>query len=380
MSTKIAIQRANFINETLSKLSYYDQLIWIKDNCPKQLSIMIKRRKYLYDYVIQNTPKLCDNKNDISYCVYWILNPILSKNNIYKCKQCNKQLTYKNYINIFSGFTEFCSCKCAAKNNNTREKCKNTCIKKYNVTNPNKTQEIRDKIEKTKLLRYNDKNWNNREKAIKTEKEKCMSNPNYFKEKYEKTKQTKIKNGHSPTWNNREKYKQTYAKQHNGIMHNFSDPVIIEKRKQTWKEKYGVNHISQCHNIRVKQKAKYYYNDIYFDTAPELAYYIWLTDNNISFTYQPNIVFKYKLANKLHLYFPDFLVDNKIVEIKGDHFFKKDGTMQNPFNHMQDDLYEAKHQCMLENNVYIMRSDEYVKYILYVNDKYGASYLKSFKR
>ena len=40
---------------------------------------------------------------------------------------------------------------------------------------------------------------------------------------------------------------------------------------------------------------------------------------------------------------PDFLVDGHYVEIKGDHFFKKDGTMQNPYDHRQDGLYEAKH-------------------------------------
>jgi hypothetical protein len=35
-----------------------------------------------------------------------------------------------------------------------KEKCKETFLKHYGVTNPNKTQEVRDKIKKTNLERY----------------------------------------------------------------------------------------------------------------------------------------------------------------------------------------------------------------------------------
>lgn len=41
--------------------------------------------------------------------------------------------------------------------------------------------------------------------------------------------------------------------------------------------------------------------------------------------------------------------------------------------------FEAKHQCMLKNNVKILRKAEYSKYISYVRQKYGAGYLKSFR-
>ena len=77
---------------------------------------------------------------------------------------------------------------------------------------------------------------------------------------------------------------------------------------------------------------------------------------------------------------PDFLVDGHYVEIKGDHFFKKDGTMQNPYDHRQDGLYEAKHQCMLQNSVKIMRVSEMKDIVDYVSCKYGKSYLKQFRR
>ena len=76
---------------------------------------------------------------------------------------------------------------------------------------------------------------------------------------------------------------------------------------------------------------------------------------------------------------PDFIVEGTIIEIKGDHFFKEDGTMQNPFDHSLDGLYEAKHQCMIANNVKILKSNEYQKIECYIENIYGKNYLKQFK-
>ena len=41
--------------------------------------------------------------------------------------------------------------------------------------------------------------------------------------------------------------------------------------------------------------------------------------------------------------------------------------------------YEAKHQCMLMNNIKILRSAEYSKFLDYVSSKYGKDYLLSFR-
>ena len=54
--------------------------------------------------------------------------------------------------------------------------------------------------------------------------------------------------------------------------------------------------------------------------------------------------------------------------------------MQNPFDHSQDGLYEAKHQCMLKNNIKILKSNEYNAYIRYVESAYGKKFLNSCKK
>ena len=87
------------------------------------------------------------------------------------------------------------------------------------------------------------------------------------------------------------------------------------------------------------------YNGIRFDSGPEIAYYIWLSDNNIEFTYQPKVSFKYLAENgKEHLYIPDFQVGQDFVEIKGDQYLDKlTGKWVCPYDHSIDDHYEAKH-------------------------------------
>jgi len=52
--------------------------------------------------------------------------------------------------------------------------------------------------------------------------------------------------------------------------------------------------------------------------------------------------------------------------------------MINPFDRTQDAKYEAKHQCMIKNNVKILTDTKI--YENYIKNKYGKTYLDSFKR
>ena len=53
--------------------------------------------------------------------------------------------------------------------------------------------------------------------------------------------------------------------------------------------------------------------------------------------------FKYNLRASFDDYFKGFKV-----------FFDENGKMINPFDRSMDDLYEAKHQCMIKNNINIL--------------------------
>ena len=122
-------------------------------------------------------------------------------------------------------------------------------------------------------------------------------------------------------------------------------------------------------------KRLYLYDNQYFDSSWELAYYIWLKDNNIIFSYHPKPGITYFCNGKKHTYYPDFIVDNNIIEIKGDQFFVFYGNYIT-----NDDLSMSKYKCMIDNHVILYRKTDVLKYLEYVYKKYGKNYLKSFKQ
>ena len=129
------------------------------------------------------------------------------------------------------------------------------------------------------------------------------------------------------------------------------------KFKKTMYNKYGVAHAP---------KKLYQCNNIYFDSFPELCFYLYHIKNNIEIKHEPIELFYY-FDDKKHSYFPDFEVDGQLYEIKGQQFLKEDGSWQNPFDHSLDDLFEAKHQCAMTNKVKILYPTDYKKYIDWFN-------------
>jgi len=259
---------------------------------------------------------------------------------------------------------------------------------KISLANRNKTPEQREisklKRQETCLKLYGDKNYNNKEQAQQTMLERyggsyTLNNP-VLKEKVQRTNLERY-DGISPMSSKevQRKSKINYIKNNGGI--GFASELVKSKFKKNYKEKFGVEWSSQNPLVRRKQATKYKYENINFDSKPEIAYYIWLKDNNIDFEYQPNVKFEYLYENKLYYYIPDFKVENEYIEIKGLQFFKNydiKETMINPFDRTQDAKYEAKHQCMIKNNVKIITNTKI--YEDYIKNKYGKTYLDSFKR
>lgn len=247
------------------------------------------------------------------------------------CKTCGKPT---NFHRISTGYLKHCCKECISADKDVKHKkeihFKITYGEQYktNLQLPNVVQ----KIKQTKLEKYGDENYRN-DKQIK---ETC-----------------KLKYGEEHPWKNK---------------------TIKDKAANTCKELYGSKY---CF------RRLYEYDNYTFDCKWELVYYIYLKDNNIKFEYHPDIKFKFKYLDKIHEYNPDFLLieNNKFIEIKGTQFFEN----KNPNNKMicsydrtKDDLYEAKHQCMLDNNVEIIT--DITLYENYIKEKYGKNYLIQFKK
>ena len=242
------------------------------------------------------------------------------------CNYNNRELAKKTCMERYGGIGN------AVKEQH--EKQKQTMLEKYGVEFPTQNKDIYEKAKQTKYERYGDSNFNNREKSIKTcNKKYGVDFVMQSQDVKDKAANTKFEHYGSCTYNNRSAAAQTCIK------------------------KYGVPHQMQVKEVVDKIHSKYIYDNLKFDSSWELAYYIWLIENNINFEYQPAIKFEYAYNNKIHYYNPDFLVNGELQEIKGLQFFENkdsNGKLINPFDRTQDGLYEAKHQCMLSNNVRIL--------------------------
>ena len=357
------------------------------------LMVLIQQTCHTICYIRKNTILLnaiedyckelpIGNSNDLNEKAYWFLHE-LQDYPICQCDGCDKKVKFRT---LRKGYATACCTKHAAIV--SRPFVAATNLERYGSTTPLQNKEIRDQINKHNIETYGMKHVVQSEYFKQKRIETCQKNFGVdYPMQSHKVMQKRIETC-------RKDYGVEYAVQNEDIkqkrvetslkLYGCKNPMqndeIKAKSRATMQQNYGVNAPAQCPEIRRKQQTKCEYKGISFDSIYEIAYYIWLTDHKIAFSYEPNTKFKYMYGDKEHWYMPDFVVCGQYIEIKGDHFFKDDGTMQNPWDHSQDALYEAKHQCMLHNNVKIIRISEMKEVLDYVYAKYGKNYLKQFRR
>lgn len=300
-------------------------------------------------------------------------------NDIPKCQNpsCNNKVTWRNGINEFG---KHCSCKCSMNDPQNKELHKTTNLKLYGVENPFQYEPFKEKIKQTNLSRrgveYSMQDAEVKEKAKQTSlKHFGVEYPNQAEEVRLKTKHTcQIKYGVDCIFSSSEFQKklQSVWLEHLGVRNPFQADTVKNKIKQTIQKLYGVDHYSQTHEFQQKTHRRYTnpkYPDITFATSWEFKVYDFLTEHNIPFEYQVEPI-PYEYDGVIHYYFPDFRVNGRIYEVKGDNFFRiNEQTGQEEMyltwrGGLSDEEYEwrcgreeAKHQCMIANNVFILRHD-----------------------
>ena len=388
---------SKFINHikthNISAKDYYDQYINFNDGCCKVCNKPTKFLSILRGYA-PTCSKTCSQINARTHITADSIQQAINNsrktklekygdenyNNQTKSKQTKLEKYGDEYYSNQEKAKQTKLEKYGDEYYSNREKAKQTCLKQYGTehyTNREKCfdtfkakygteyiftdETIKQKIKDTKLNKYNDEYFTNREQFIKT----CIDRYNV--------------NNVFQVDSIKEKIKDTLTDKY-GVDHVFKSKTIQKQIKSTNIEKYGVEYPMQNKDIFNKSKSKYTFDNKIFDSSWELAYYIYLKDHNTDFEYQPNLSFTYYVNDNPHIYNPDFLVNNKLYEIKGLQFFNNKDTndkMINPFDRTQDDLYEAKHQCMLKNNVQIITDCS--EYINYVNKKYTNDFIPLFK-
>lgn len=168
-----------------------------------------------------------------------------------------------------------------------------------------------------------------------------------------------------------------------GVSNQFQRAEIKNKSKDTSLKKYGVEFYTQTIEYHRIAQTKYIYDNNSFDSFPELATWIYAKDHGMSIIREP-LKLEYIYDSKLHYYIPDFLINGRLIEIKGLQFFEdKDITkkMINPYDSSRNAITEAKHQCMIANDVKIVTELEYKVYVDYVVANYELeAFVKLNKR
>lgn len=251
-------------------------------------------------------------------------NKYKAKENIY-CRKCNINKTYSEH---------------PEKIQNALIKRKETCKKLYGTENVAQNENIKEKYKNTQKEKYGG-----------------MGGFSFAQKEIQKTAHTENAN---------KKRKET-CKKHFGTEHHMKNKEFLNSFQQEIFEKYGT----------VGPVVRYRFMGMLFDSSWEIAYYIWLSDNNRSFVYHPNMFFEYKGSDgEIHKYYPDFLIEGKFYEIKGNQFFNEKNE---PYNLYKKEFWWEKYNALLENNVTILREKDIKIALDYVNKNYGNQLLKNCK-
>lgn len=156
-------------------------------------------------------------------------------------------------------------------------------------------------------------------------------------------------------------------------------PKMLDNMKHTCLRKYGTESYFQTMEFHKEANLRYYFQGERFDSSWELALWIYAKDHGEEIQRCP-CVFSYVYNNKRHKYFPDFLYKGEFVEIKGSQLLDKDGNLIEMSSRKTNGRLRAKQRCMEKNNVQLWEYEK-IKFALdYVKERYGADYLKTYKR
>lgn len=289
----------------------------------------------------------------------------------FKCGKCKHKETYKNFDDrkrseIIQKSKKTRLERYGDANYTNEDKRKETNLRKYGVEN---AFQLKERSKATSMEKYGEPHYTNREKAKITMFERYGGytwSSDCLRKKCDKTLRERYG----------EKLEKIVEKVQNTKLERYGDKNYnnVEKSINTCIERYGVSSYSKTNDFIHKSVKKYYYDELYFDSSWELYFWIYATENGHRIIKEP-ISFQYEYNGDIHYYFPDYLYDGELIEIKGGQFLKNN-TLINPYDICENDLYSAKYDCMVRNNVKLITDVSFATD--YVDKKYTKDYVKLF--
>lgn len=246
------------------------------------------------------------NKINLSQRFWHIEN---NKSELQYCPICKNKLLRWN-TTTYSYFIT-CSKKCGFEHsrstvsnnykNNPQiiEKRINTCRKKYNVDHACQKDELKEQIRQTNIknIGYSGP----------------FANPEFNKKIAKSNSENKIiiKN----------KIRQTCLKKY-GTTNYFKTQEFLTKRNKTRKIKYGTTNMFDVTHPTTK---KYKNTDLIYQSSYEKYFLERMEKIGLLNKIKRGPTLKYVWENKNHLYYPDFILNNTIIEIKSSWTYNKCG-------------------------------------------------------
>src|SRR5574344_118322 len=251
------------------------------------------------------------------------------------------------------------------------KKVEQTNLKKYGFKSSASAESTKEKAKKNNLEKFGVEFTFQRDDFKKKRKEKCLEkygaeftlqSPDLIKKVRSSCKKKYGSEFLSSVQEIKEKVKSTNIEKY-GVPYTFQSSLFKEESEKTCMEKYGTK--TFFHN-----KVLYEYDGKLFNSSYELCYWIYCKDNGYDIVREPCRFEFIRNDGKIHFYYPDFSVNGKIIEIKGDQFLDEKGEL----------LDKEKLQCMKEHNVQMLRKIDLKECFDYIEKKYGKKYLESFKK
>ena len=236
------------------------------------------------------------------------------------------------------------------------EKMKQTNLSRLGVEFPGQAKCCIDKMKETSIVRYGVDNFSKTE-AFKTG---FAVDGKYRK----KTKNTNIERyGFEHQMKNntiKEKQKNTCLRKY-AVDNIFKLEETQEQKKKTMLERYGKEYSAQVPEIASKMRKKIIFDSISFDSNAEIEVYKFCKISGLKFKYQPCQLEFVDSDGIKHFYYPDFKIEGRLVEVKGDHLWQN-GELYFPYRNTlteaeleeKDKVYHAKSLCMKENKVILL--------------------------
>lgn len=232
-----------------------------------------------------------------------------------------------------------------------------------------------------------------------------MKIPDIQKKTFEKGKATyRARTGYDTHFENPEYQKENIER----IRRNWKDPkkhkTMASKARMTRDakspdEKADIERRRQNSRLKTVGSPNYHWGTRYyeyegmtFDSSWEIYTWIWFKETGHDIR-RGDVRFEYRFDGVVHGYYPDFVIDGELVEVKGDQFFSVRGDVNSPMWHPYfrdrktpeelarlDGLARAKQRCMRRHGVKILVWKDIAPMKAYADGKYGRDCVGKFLR